>query len=70
MYKTFNAGLDFDECAVVSDEDDLALDLVTDLEIGIEVVPGMRSELLQTEGDTLLLLFVFDQEDLDILVVL
>ena len=68
MHESFNARLNLDECAVVSDEDDLALDLVADLEVRIEVVPRMGSKLLQTEGDALLLLVEVEHHDLDLLV--
>ena len=68
MYESFNTGLDLDECTVIGDEDDLTLDLVTNLEVGIEVVPRMRSELLESEGDPLLLLVEIKNNDLDLLV--
>ena len=68
MDKTLDTRLDLDECAVVSDEDDLALDGVTDLEVRIEFVPRMWGKLLVTKGDSLLLRIEFLDDDLDLLV--
>ena len=68
MYKSLYARLDLYECAVVSDEDNLALNLVADLEVRIEVLPRMWSELLETESDALLLLVEVEDNDLDLLV--
>ena len=59
---------DLDECAVVSHDNDTALDLVADLEVGIESLPRMRGELLQTQGDTLLLVVEVEDHDVDLLI--
>ena len=68
MYKTFYTWLNLNECAVVSDKDDLTLNLVTNLEIRVEVIPWMWGKLLETESDTLLLLIEVKNNDLDLLV--
>ena len=68
MYETLDTGLNLDECAVVGQENDLTLDLVTDLEVRIEVLPRMWIELLETESDALLLLVEVEDNDLDLLV--
>ena len=66
--ESFYARFNLDECAVVSDEDNLTLNLVTDLEVRIEVVPRMWGKLLVTKGDSLLLRIEFLDDDLDLLV--
>ena len=68
MDKTFDTGLDLNESAVVSDKDHLTLDSVTDLDILVEIVPRMRSELLVTEGDPLLARIELLDDDLDLFV--
>ena len=68
MDKTLDTGLDLNEGAVVSDQDNLTLDSVTDLDILVEIVPRMRSELLVTEGDPLLAGIELLDDDLDLLV--
>ena len=67
VYETLDTGLNRDECAVVGQENDLTLDRVTDLEVRIEVVPRMRSELLETESDSLLLLVEVENDNFDLL---
>ncbi len=53
--KTFHAGGDFEECAVVCHYDYAALDFVAHFEVGVQCVPGMGHELLETKSDALLL---------------
>ena len=53
--QTLDARLDFDEGTVVGHDDNLALDMVADLEVLVEAIPWVRGELLQTEGNALLL---------------
>ena len=66
--ETLYTWLDLNECAVVSDEDYLTLDGVADLDVLVEVVPWMWSQLLVTKGDPLLLRVEFLDDDLDLLV--
>ena len=68
MDETLHARSNLDECAVVGHDDDLALDLVANLEVGIQGIPGMGSELLQSEGDALLLLVEVEDDDVELLV--
>ena len=68
MDKSLYARLDLYECAVVSDENYLTLNLVTDLDIRIEAIPRMSGKLLQTESDSLLLLVEVENYDLDLLI--
>ena len=68
MDKSLYARLNLNECAVVSDENDFALNLVADLEVRIESLPRMRLELLETEGDSLLVLVEVEDDDVDLLV--
>ena len=51
--ETFYARSHFDECTVVSEDNDLTLDLVAHLEVSVEAIPGMWLELL-IQSDTLL----------------
>ena len=67
MDKTFDAGFDLDECAVVGDENNLSGDLVANLEVGIQVVPRMRGELLETKSNPLLLIVEVENDHLDLL---
>ena len=68
MDKTLDTGLDLDESAVVGDQDHFTLDSVTDLDILVEIVPRMRSELLVTESDPLLAGIELLDDNLDLLV--
>ena len=68
MDQTLNARSDLYECAVISDNDYLTLNVVAYLEVLVESVPRMRSELLQTESDTLLLVIEVENYDVDLLV--
>lgn len=62
------AGCHFYECAVVGHDYHLALDVVAGLEVGVKAVPGMRGELLEAEGDALLLVVEVEDDDVDVLV--
>ena len=66
--KTLYTWLDLYESAIVSDEDNLTLDNVAFLDVGVEIVPRMRGELLVTKGDSLLLRIELLDNDLDLLV--
>ena len=68
MDKTLYTWLDLYESAIVSDEDNLTLDNVAFLDVGVEIVPRMRGELLVTKGDSLLLRIELLDNDLDLLV--
>ena len=62
------AGSDFEECTVVGHNDNFAVNLVADFELGIESVPGMGMELLEAEGDALLVVVEVEDNDVDLLV--
>ena len=66
--KTFYARSDFEECAVIGHNDHFALDFVADFEVGVEGVPGMGLELLETESDTFLLVVEVEDNDVEFLV--
>ena len=68
MDKTLYTWLNLYECTVVSDEDNLTLNLVTNLEVCIECIPRMNCELLETESDSLLRLIEVEDNDVDLLV--
>ena len=53
--QALDALLELDECAVVGDRDDLALDAVADLVLLLDALPRVGLELLQAERDALLL---------------
>ena len=68
MDETFNARSDLDECAVVSDDHHFTLNDVTNLKVRIESIPRMRSELLQAESNTLLVVVEVKDNDLDLFI--
>ena len=68
MDKTLYARLNLNECTVVGNEDNLTLNLVTNLEVRIKSIPRMSLELLQTESDSLLVLIEVEDNDIDLLV--
>ena len=68
MDKTLNARSDLNECTVISDNNDLTLNVVAYLEILVESIPWVRSELLQTESDTLLLVIEVEDNNVNLLV--
>ena len=56
------------ECTVVGHNDNLTLHVVAHLQVSVESIPWVRSELLQTESDALLLLIEVEDNDIDLLV--
>ena len=68
--ETFNARCDFYECTVVSHHYYAALNLVAHLEVRIECIPGVRSELLDTKSDALLFFVEVEDNHVELLVVL
>ncbi len=66
--QAFNARSNLNECTVVGDDNNLTLHVVTHLELAVESIPRMRSELLQTESDALLLVIEVEDNDIDLLV--
>ena len=68
MDKTLNTWLDLYECAVISDENYLTLNLVTYLKVCIECIPRVLAKLLETESDALLRLIKVEDNDIDLLV--
>ena len=68
MNQTFNTRSDFDECTVVSHNYNFTLHVVANLQVSIQCIPRMRSELLQAESDTLLLIVEVEDNHADLLV--
>ena len=68
MDQALNARSNLNECAVVGHDDNLTLNMVADLEFSIQSIPRMRSELLQTESDALLLLVEVEDNHVELLV--
>ena len=68
MDKSLYARSNLYECTVVSDYDNLALNVVANLQVCIECIPWVRSELLQTKSDALLLVIEVEDNDIDLLV--
>ena len=68
MDQTLYARSNLNECTVVSDNDNLTLDVVTNLDVSVESIPWVWSELLETESDTLLLLIEVDDNNVDLVV--
>ena len=66
--ETLDTGDNLDESTVVGDDDNFTLDVVAFLEVGIQSIPGVRSELLETEGDAALGLVEVENDDVDLLV--
>ena len=66
--ETFYAGSDFNECTVVSHDDNAAIDFVAHFDVGSESIPGMGLELLETEGDTFLLVVEVEDNHIELLV--
>ena len=66
--EAFDTGHDLDKGTVVGYDDNFTLDVVTLLEVRIEGIPRMRSELLETEGDAALGLVEVENDDVDLLV--
>ena len=66
--KTLYTGSNLNECTVVGHNHNLTLNAVAYLQLAIQSIPGMRSELLQTESDTLLLVVEVQDNNVDLLV--
>src|SRR3712207_592642 len=66
--EAFNTGCDFNECTVVSDNNNLTLNVVAHFELCIECIPWVRSELLQTEGNALLLFIEVEDNHINLLI--
>ena len=66
--ETFNTGSDFNECTIVGDDNNLTLNMVAFFQVSVEGIPWMRSELLQTKSDTLLVVVEVEDNDIDLLV--
>lgn len=66
MHQAFDAGLELDECAVVSDRHDLALDGGLDGVALLDGEPGIRELLLVAEADALGLLVVLEHGHFDL----
>ena len=66
--EAFYAFCDLHECAVISHNDNLTVHLVAYLEVRIKCIPRVRSQLLETESDTFLLLIEVEDNDVDLLV--
>ena len=66
--QTLDTRCDLDERAVVGHHDNLALHVVAHLQVGIQRLPGVRSELLQTQCDTLLGIVEVEDNHADLLV--
>ena len=68
MDETLYAWCDLDEGSIVCHDDNLALHVVANLEVGIQCFPRMWGELLQTKCDALLLVVEVEDYDVDLLV--
>ena len=66
--KTLYAGSNLNECTVVGHNNNLTLYAVANLQLAVQSIPGMRSQLLQTESDTLLLVVEVQNNNVDLLV--
>ena len=61
MYEAFDAGSDFNKCAVVGHDNNLTVNFVADFEVGVKGIPWVGLELFQAESDALA--FVVEVED-------
>src|SRR5574344_1006253 len=68
MNQALNTWSYFNECTIISHNDNLALYLVTNLQIRIKCIPRMRSQLFQTQSDTFLLVIKIKDNDTDFLI--
>ena len=66
--QALDAGSNLHECAVIGHDDNFSLDLVADFEFGCQGIPGMGHELLETQGDALLLVVEVENNDVELLV--
>ena len=68
MDQTLYARSDFDECTVVSHNDNFTLHFVTNLQVWIQSIPWVRSQLLQTKSDAFLFVIEVKDNDVDLLI--
>ena len=68
MDKSFHSGGYFDKCAVISHDNHLALDLISNLKAFAERIPRMRGKLLETESDPLLVIIKVEDDNIEFLV--
>ena len=68
MDQALYAWLNLYECTVVSHNNYLTLNVVANLEVRIQRIPRVLSELLETESDTLLLLIEVEDNNVNLLV--
>ena len=68
MDKSLYAWLNLNECTVVSDKNNLTLNLVTNPKVSVKSVPRVLSKLLETKSDSLLRLIEVENNDVDLLV--
>ena len=66
--ETLNARGNLNECTVVGNDNNLTLDVIANLELAVESIPRMRSELLQAESNALLLIVEVENDNIDLLV--
>ena len=66
--KALYTGLYLNECTIVGDDNNLAFHVVAHLQVRVESIPWVRSELLQTECYALLLVVEVKDNDVDLLV--
>ena len=68
MDKTFYARSDFNECAVISDNDNFTFNFVADFEVLIKCFPRMRGKLFETKSDAFFLVVEVDDNNLKFLI--
>ena len=68
MDQTLYARSDLDECTIVGHHHNLTLHVVAYLQVRIQSIPRMRSQLLQTESNTLLLVVEIQDNHVDLLI--
>ncbi len=66
--EAFDALLELDERSVIRDRDDLALDRLVFRVLLFDVLPRMRLKLFQAERDTLALLVIVENHDVELLI--
>ena len=70
MYKTFDAFLNFDECSVRHEVDNLALDRRANREAFLDLFPRIVGKLLEAKGDTLAFAIDLDDHHFDLFALL
>ena len=68
MDKSFYARCNFNECAVVSHNNNFTFNFVANFEVGVQSIPRMGKELLQAESDALLLVVEVEDNNVEFLV--